>query len=276
MDSSKNIKTVVARKIQSGDPAADAADFLVREEPLEIQLAFGKNKNRRRESLAVTMRTPGDDEDLATGFLLTEAIVSRPSDLIGLKFLEENTLLAELSPALPFDFQRFRRNFFATSSCGICGRASVEGIQSVSCYFPLAGEPKLEAAFFFDLPEKLLAAQSAFNLTGGLHAAALFDPSGNLKFLREDVGRHNAVDKVIGAAVRSGEILPLKNWVLLVSGRAGFELAQKSVMVGLPVLAAVGAPSDLAVELAASSGLTLIGFLRERRFNIYSFSDRVV
>ncbi len=272
----KNIIQVISKKIQSNHPPTEQPDWLVQETPLDIRLAFGEGKNRRREPLVVTMRTPGNDENLALGFLLTEGIISRPDDLRGFRVLEENTLLAELAPTLPFDFQRFKRNFFSTSSCGLCGKASVDAIQTITCYHPLPNHPKLPETYFFSLPDKLRAAQPAFDLTGGLHAAALFDPAGNLKFLREDIGRHNAVDKVIGAAVAADEQLPLRDFVLLVSGRAGFELVQKSVMVGLPVLAAVGAASSLAVEMAESGGLTLIGFLRDARFNIYSFSERII
>ncbi len=247
------------------------ADRLVREEPLEIILASGGH----RETLAVTMRTPGDDFDLAAGFLFTEGIVSQRGHILSQKLVEENRLLVSLHPSQVVDFQKFKRNFYATSSCGICGKAALDAVQTVAYFRPKMGLPKVKREVIFGLPETLRAAQATFEATGGLHAAGLFDPSGKLLLLREDVGRHNAVDKVIGAMLLAGENFPLDNLILLVSGRAGFELVQKASMAGIPILAAVGAPSSLSAELAEASGMTLIGFLKNDRFNVYNGELRI-
>lgn len=251
------------------------ADELAREEPLEILLGAGAGALHRREPLAVTMRTPGDDFELVAGFLFTEGIVAAAADIASLRQVDENRVLATLRPTLSIDFQRFKRNFYATSSCGVCGKAALDAVHTVACFRPVAGQPHLAPAFFFDLPEKLRAAQTAFAATGGLHAAGLFDENGELLLLREDVGRHNAVDKLIGAALQRGFSMPFSRHVLMVSGRAGFELVQKASMAGLPILAAVGAPSSLSVELAEASGMTLLGFLRDGRFNAYAHGNRV-
>ena len=251
------------------------SDALVVEEPLEIRIGFGAGDERQRFSVAVTMRTPGEDEDLALGFLFTEGILTEFGQVLALKWLDENTLLVELQAGVAVDTGRLSRHLFASSSCGICGKASLDAVQVLSCYYPLPGQPVLEEGVLYALPEVLRQAQAAFDATGGLHAAGLFSPEGHLLLLREDVGRHNAVDKVIGAALRSAYHFPLREYVLLVSGRAGFELVQKAAMAGLPVLAAVGAPTSLSVQLAQESGITLVGFLRGQRFNVYSHPERV-
>lgn len=247
-------------------------DLLVEEEPLEILVGYGAP--RQRQSLSVTMRTPGQDVDLALGFLFTEGIIARPEQVVAEQQLDTNRLLLNLAADLPYDPSLRQRNFFASSSCGICGKASLEAVETLSCYYPRPGWPRLEAAMLTQLPRKLGAAQSLFQATGGIHAAALFDVQGGLRYVREDVGRHNAVDKVIGAALRAGD-LPLSNQLLLVSGRAGFELAQKAAMAGLPLLAAIGAPSAAAIAMAEQAGMTLVGFLRPDRFNIYCGVERL-
>jgi FdhD protein len=265
----------------SGDSVKTAPDRLAVEEPLEIRLAFGD----RVQNLAVTMRTPGNDADLALGFLFTEGIIAGAGDVKSAEdvFLpcsenKQNTILVTLNEGTVPNLRQAERNFYTTSSCGVCGKASIEAIRTVSAFgraMREAGKTMgIDPAFLLSLPERLAAAQELFAETGGLHAAALFDVEGQLLYVREDVGRHNAVDKLIGAALRESR-LPLERAVLLLSGRASFELVQKAAMAGISVIAAVGAPSSLAVSLAEEFGITLIGFLRNNRFNIYSGAHRL-
>jgi FdhD protein len=253
-------------------------DTLVAEEPLEIRVGPAGGAH---PPLAVTMRTPGDDLDLAVGFLLTEGIVADAADVVTAKLCagtdEPNTynvvnvtLAADIAPPSTDP----SRHFYTTSSCGICGKASIDAVRTRS-RFTVADDPApVAAATLAALPERLLAAQRIFARTGGLHAAGLFDTDGDLVALREDVGRHNAVDKVVGWAVREHR-LPLAGHVLLVSGRASFELVQKAWMAGVPVLAAVSAVSTLAVSLAEEAGMTLVGFLRGSTMNVYAGAHRV-
>jgi FdhD protein len=252
--------------------AARKDDFLAAEEPLEIRI--GENP------LSVTMRTPGHDVDLAAGFLFTEGLVQRREQIAALENVTSdddgkrgNVVRAELSSeALP-DFEKLRRHFFAASSCGICGKASIDAVRSRLLRTP---NPDFRVApkLLVSLPEALRSAQDVFERTGGLHAAALFDSGGKLLIVREDIGRHNAVDKVIGWALFNDRI-PLSDCVLLVSGRGGFEIIQKAIVAGIPVVASVSAPSSLAVQLARELRLTLIGFLRGNRFVVYAGEDRV-
>lgn len=258
------------------DGIQERDDTLVVEEPLEIRLAFGAGAARQRRSVAVTMRTPGDDADLAAGFLFTEGLIASADQVLAIKQLDDNTLLAELHPGVTVDLERLTRHLFTSSSCGVCGKASLEAVHTVACHYPTAGHPRVSRKVLYSLPDTLRKAQATFATTGGLHAAGLFDADGNLLLLREDVGRHNAVDKVIGAALRAGHTMPFRDYLLLVSGRAGFELVQKAAMAGLPLLAAVGAPSSLAVDLAKASGMTLVGFLRGERGNIYTGEERIL
>ena len=268
-------------RVERDKPLLSQVDMLAVEEPLEIQIAFGPPRARSRQSLAVTMRTPGQDFDLALGFLFTEGIIGRAADVSLMRYAgdqlsesaQENVLLVELRPGLDLDMQRLSRHFYTASSCGICGKASIEMVQTHTCFSLLPNEPRLSREVLFALPDTLAAQQAAFAHTGGIHAAGLFDAEGSLLLLREDVGRHNAVDKLVGAAL-SRSLVPLSRHILLVSGRAGFELVQKSLMAGVPVLAAVGAPSSLSVELAETYGMTLLGFLREGRFNVYAGKQR--
>ncbi|PWU13765.1 MAG: formate dehydrogenase accessory sulfurtransferase FdhD [Verrucomicrobia bacterium] len=245
------------------------SDQLAREEPLEIRV--------RGRSVAVTMRTPGHDDELAAGFLLTEGIIQKRSDIIeiapyGQSDVPENTLNVFLSPAIELDFERLTRHVFASSSCGICGKASIEAVRQ---RFPAADSSiNISAKLASQLPEKMRAAQSAFEQTGGLHAAAIFDADGNVVVLREDVGRHNAVDKVIGRGLLTGK-LPFDSHVLLVSGRASFEIVQKALAARIPIICAISAPSNLAVEFARENRQTLIGFLRGQTMNVYSGSERI-
>ena len=256
------------------DGIAEADDLLVSEEPLEIRLGHGPEHDRREIRLSVTMRTPGNDEELALGFLFTEGIITDGSQVIrvvpceNVKLEERgNVVRAELQPDVEIDPQRWQRNFYTTSSCGVCGKSSIDAVHT-QCTRAMAKAPPLDPAVITALPERMRSAQTVFKHTGGIHAAALFDDRGRTVLLREDVGRHNAVDKVVGAMLLNDVTADGK--ILLVSGRAGFELVQKCVMAGIPLMAAVGAPSSLAVDLAERSGLTLIGFLRGERFNIYT------
>lgn len=258
-------------------------DHLAKEDPLEIQVAYGPVRQRQRLSLAVTMRTPGQDFDLVYGFLFTEGLIQLRKDVLHMRYpgaqlsaeAQENSILVELHPDLVFDEKRLQRHFYTSSSCGVCGKASLEMVQQHSTFILPARQPLISFEQLLALPGLLLASQSLFNCTGGIHATGLFTPTGDLLYLREDVGRHNALDKVIGAALQKQEF-PLSNNILLVSGRAGFELVQKAVMAGIPIMAAVGAPSSLAVELAEAYGLTLIGFLREGGFNVYTGEERIL
>lgn len=265
----------------SGEEASEQPDLLAVEEPLEIRLGFGPSHDREQRSLSVTMRTPGHDEELALGFLLTEGIIEIPAQLLSLKHCTDagraeagNIIRAELRPEVTVDWVRLQRNFYTSSSCGVCGKASIEAVHAVACPVLPAPKPWLDAALLGQLPAQLRQHQAVFAHTGGLHAAALFDQTGRITLLREDVGRHNALDKLLGAAALRG-LWPLHRYGLLLSGRISFELVQKSLAAGLPTLVAVGAPSSLAVQLAESAGQTLVGFLREGRMNVYSGATRI-
>jgi FdhD protein len=256
--------------------AGHRADTLVAEEPLEIRL------NGR--PLAITMRTPGDDFALATGFLVSEGVVAAADEVTSVVYCAGatsegvntfNVVDVALAPGVPMPDITLERNVYTSSSCGLCGKASLDAVRTAT-RLPIAepGEPWLTPGLLAKLPDRLRAAQAVFDRTGGLHAAALFTAEGELLDVREDVGRHNAVDKLVGRALRNG-LLPLADRILMVSGRASFELAQKAVMAGIPVLAAVSAPSSLAVDLAAESGLTLVGFLRGSSMNVYAGESRI-
>ena len=247
-------------------------DYLAAEEPLEIRIGD--------EPISVTMRTPGDDLELAAGFLFTEGLVQRRDQIISLEMAQDdgtasagNVAVARIAPDVEVDTEKMRRNFFAASSCGICGKASIDSVRSRTLQ-PPSPDFRCAPELLLALPDALRTSQAVFGRTGGLHAAALFSASGELLVLREDIGRHNAVDKVIGWALRENRV-PLSNEILLVSGRGGFEIIQKAIVAGIPVVASVSAPSSLAVKLARELGLTLVGFLRERRFVIYAGEERI-
>ncbi|GAB3316242.1 formate dehydrogenase accessory sulfurtransferase FdhD [Larkinella ripae] len=269
-----SVAPVTIRKISQSAISLEQTDLLAVEEPLEIRLGFGPADDRQQRSVAVTMRTPGHDEELALGFLFTENILSHPAQVVSVRHCvsdaakKGNVLRVELQPEVVVDWQRLERHSYTASSCGICGKASIEAVQTV-CQTPLRPGFHLDPERIHALPEKLRQAQRAFAYTGGLHAAALFDETGQLLLVREDIGRHNALDKLIGAAFWQGW-LPLSRFGVLVSGRVAFELVQKCWMAGVPLLAAVGAPSSLAVELANEAGMTLLGFVRDNRFNSYA------
>jgi FdhD protein len=242
-------------------------DYLAAEEPLEIQIG--------RRTLVVTMRTPGNDEDLAAGFLLTEGIINDATSIGGISIPREKTNLVRvrLASGASVPASHFQRRFAANSSCGVCGKASIDSVRTRGVRALGAGF-KISTDVLCRLPELAAASQETFGRTGGLHAAALFDRAGAMLALREDIGRHNAVDKVIGWALRAGR-LPLTDCVMMVSGRGGFEIVQKAIVAGIPVVASVSAPSSLAVELARRMRLTLVGFLRGKRFVIYSGEERL-
>ena len=252
-------------------------ETLVVEEPLEIRV--------NGSPVTVTMRTPGSDVELAQGFLLTEGVIARRDDVLTVQYCRGaetadgtntyNVLDVTLHPDVPPPDTDVTRNFYTTSSCGVCGKASLEAVRLSSRYSPGDDPTSVATATLTAMPAQLRSAQKVFASTGGLHAAALFTTDGTLLAVREDIGRHNAVDKVIGWALETGHV-PLGGTVLLVSGRASFELTQKAVMAGIPVLAAVSAPSSLAVDLAGQSGLTLVAFLRGDSMNVYSRADRIV
>jgi FdhD protein len=275
-----------------------AHDILAVEEPLEIQLAFGRGDARRVKSISVTMRTPGHDCDLAVGFLMSEGVIRDPLDIVHvgpvsagnapaearkeagegnaiLKYRpEQNIVRVELDEYVNVSVANLERNFFTTSSCGICGKASLLALSSV-CPPRTTNRFMFAAQTLYSLPARLRNSQEVFERTGGLHAAGLFDASGRLVAGREDVGRHNAVDKLLGAEFLADRI-PLRDRLLMLSGRASFELLQKAIMAGIPVVASVGAPSSLAVQVAREFDVTLIGFLRESHCNVYHGAHRVI
>ncbi|MFA9212745.1 MAG: formate dehydrogenase accessory sulfurtransferase FdhD [Candidatus Methylacidiphilales bacterium] len=266
------------------DGQKTANDLLAVEEPLEIRIGFGPKENREQRNISVTMRTPGNDFELALGFLFTEGIIQNTNEIAQIKYCTElnsqqdnqNIVRVELHENITIDFSKLQRNFYTTSSCGVCGKASIDAIKTV-CNIETKNIPiTANQSIILELPNKLRAQQNVFEYTGGLHACALFDLQGNLEILREDVGRHNALDKLIGSLVGSKNGTDsFRNKILLLSGRASFELIQKAAMAGIQMICAVGAPSSLAVLTAQEFDITLIGFLRENRFNIYCNPGRI-
>jgi FdhD protein len=247
-------------------------DYLVGEEPLEIRIG--------EDAFNVTMRTPGHELELAAGFLFTEGLISCRSQIASLRFEASatqngaNRVRVDLAPGVTFNSEAVQRNFYSTSSCGVCGKASIDAVRVRRVAAPNTA-CAIDPEVLCRLPHKLYESQAAFIRTGATHAAGLFSTAGELLVLREDVGRHNAVDKAIGWAL-ANDLIPLRDAVLLVSGRGGFEIVQKALVAGLPILASVSAPSDLGVSLAREFGMTLVGFLRGRRFVIYSGAERLV
>jgi FdhD protein len=271
-------RVTARRRVQhvTADEAIARPETVVVEEPLEIRV--------NGEPVTVTMRTPGSDVELAQGFLLTEGVINRRADVLSARYCRGagpddlntyNVLDVSLAPDVAMPDFDVTRNFYTTSSCGVCGKASLDAVRMVSHHAPGDDPASVAAETLSALPGRLRDAQKVFASTGGLHGAALFDTDGTMLAVREDIGRHNAVDKVIGWALEHDRI-PLTSTVLLVSGRASFELTQKAVMAGIPVLAAVSAPSSLAVDLSSQSGLTLVAFLRGESMNVYTRPDRVV
>ena len=277
----------------TGRTSRQVQDSLAIEEPLEIQLGYGPAHSRRTKSISVTMRTPGNDFDLAAGFLMTEGVIHDANDIeqiahevshfsesrkdsqinVPLVGSKQNTVRVELAPDVPVSVANLERNFYTTSSCGICGKASLLALQTV-CPPRVTNRFRIDAQLLYGLPGRLRESQSVFDRTGGLHGAGLFDSDGHLLELKEDVGRHNAVDKLIGSEFLADRT-PLRDRLLLLSGRASFELLQKALMGGLPMVASVGAPSSLAVQVAKEFDIVLVGFLRDGHFNIYHGVDHI-
>ena len=281
---SDGIKLVTIEKF-SNENGIRQDDHLAVEEPLEIRVGFDANGKRIHKPVSITMRTPGNDFELAAGFLYTEGIISSASQIKSIKHcgpkLEagaKNTVRVDFEAGVSLDMKTLERNFYTTSSCGVCGKSSIEALS-----YGLESRAHLETAesitvspdMLKSLPARLAEVQTVFERTGGLHASALFDVNGNLAIVREDVGRHNALDKVIGEQFLQDK-LPLTSSILLLSGRISFELVQKALMASIPIIVAVGSPSSLAVELAEEYGMTLVGFVRENRFNIYCGKERIL
>ncbi|MGH2672226.1 MAG: formate dehydrogenase accessory sulfurtransferase FdhD [Actinomycetota bacterium] len=271
----RNVARVRALAVDAG-AKVERPDVLAAEEPMEIRV---EGEGQQAVPVAVTMRTPGNDFELAAGFLYTEGLISSREEVRRVSYCEDldpeeqhyNVVTVEL--ARSFDASVLRRNFFANSSCGICGKATLDDVE-VHCA-PIAPGPVVQGDAITAMPDTLRQAQRVFEQTGGLHAAGLFAPGGKLLALREDVGRHNAVDKIVGQGLLAGD-LPLSERVLQVSGRIGFEIVQKAARAGIPVITAVGAPSSLAVEAAERMAMTLVGFVREQRFNVYTHPERIL
>ncbi|CAN5790615.1 formate dehydrogenase accessory sulfurtransferase FdhD [soil metagenome] len=282
MKKESNFTEIPVYRVKNNCKVMVETDALAVEEPLEIRLGFIENGKATHKNISITMRTPGDDFELAAGFLFTEGIVKLAAQINrighcgvpGKDSNLRNTVRVDLRSDVIIDFKRLERHFYTSSSCGVCGKTSIEALQTGVCRLKETAKPIFTAETINRLPETLRTAQNVFDRTGGLHAAALFDSAGKMDSLREDVGRHNAVDKLVGTQFLAGKT-PVSDKLLLVSGRASFELVQKALMAGIPILAAVGAPSSLAVELAREYGMTLLGFVRDNRFNIYTGAERI-
>jgi FdhD protein len=269
-----SIKQVIVRRMD-GLSISEFSDILSVEEPLEIRIAYDAGMERTQKNISVTMRTPGNDLELAVGFLFTEGIISSKDDIKKVSQMN-NIVMVELAEGFVPSLMQSDRNFYTTSSCGVCGKDSIQSIRTVNSFCHLNKlRLNLSTSMLYRLPAKLREAQRGFAASGGLHASGLFSLEGELMLLREDVGRHNALDKLIGNALSEG-LMPLNQHVLLLSGRASFELIQKAAMAGISIVAAIGAPSSLAVELAKEFDMTLLGFLKENRFNIYNAGESVL
>lgn len=270
------------RKVKGTD-IAQTDDTLAAEEPLEIRIEYGPAGERQQKSISITMRTPGNDAELAAGFLFSEGIIGSKDEIDNISHLNygcqegngDNIIIAALAEGVQPDIARLERHFYTSSSCGVCGKASIGAIKTITSNTRAADHMQVPAALLYSLPVMLRDAQDIFGDTGGLHASAIFDIDGNIIILREDVGRHNALDKVLGYLLNN-QLQDAGNQILLLSGRASFELIQKAAMAGINIVAAVGAPSSLAVSLAKEFDITLIGFLRDQRFNIYSGERRII
>lgn len=258
------------------------ADSVAVEEPLEIRLGFTTPEGRAVRSISITMRTPGNDEALAAGFLFGESIIRERADIASIETCgppapdsgNHNVIRIELAASVTVDLDRLERHFYTTSSCGVCGKTSMDALKVVGIEALAGGDDAFSERLLVSVPDKLRAAQQTFDETGGLHAAGAFDRDGEFVVVMEDVGRHNAVDKVVGRLLLDDR-LPASDLALLVSGRASFELVQKTLVAGIPLIAAVSAPSSLAVDLAREFNITLVGFLRDRSFNVYAGSERL-
>ncbi len=267
-----SVTSIDLSKFSEGQESKQS-ELLAVEEPLEILIQFGPSDQRQQKALAITMRTPGQDIELATGFLYTEGIVKQPGDLVSIRHCQtaeqpQNTVKAILATDLEIDWEQLQRHFYISSSCGVCGKASIESVAVACPRESWATGPKIDNAVLGNIPEALRAMQSIFPFTGGVHAAALFDTKGHCLALKEDVGRHNALDKLVGYSWQQAN-LPWSDLLLVLSGRVSFELMQKALMAGARTVIAMGAPSNVAVDLAREFNVTLIGFLKKHSFNIY-------
>lgn len=277
----KGTKNISIHKI-ANNSITQKQDCIVEESPLQIIVAYGAANARKRETLSVTMRTPGDDFNMVTGFLFCESIIQQSTDILSIKYLgnpddetlQENIVLVELAAHVVFNIEDKKRNFLSAASCGFCGKTNADMIRQ-QLFFPISSNMQLHAEMLYQLPDLLNASQSLFTQTGGAHAVALINASGELIHISEDVGRHNAMDKLVGAQLKKKQ-LPLKDHLVLFSGRLSYELLQKSLMAGISMVCAIGAPSTLAVELAEDHGVTLIGFLKNNSFNIYCGTERII
>jgi FdhD protein len=258
-----------------------ADDLVVVEEPMEIRLGYGPMDQRIEESIAITMRTPGNDFELAVGFLFSEGIIHHKKDILSLKYCftenqkDKNIIRVELIPGLEIDLSKQKRNFFAHSGCGICGKASIEAVYNTINHQVIKSNIKLNIKSLLQIPVKTLKQQVNFNNTGGIHSASIFNSNNKMLAIKEDVGRHNAVDKILGHFLLS-ENQDLSDKILFLSGRMGFELVQKASMAHIPIVVSVGAPTSLSVKLGKELGMTLVGFTRENKFNIYCGEKRII
>lgn len=249
-------------------------DCISPESPLAIRITTGAEHQRKTYDLAVTMRSGGQDDDLALGYLFAEGIVGHAKQVTSIRLLDDKNLVMHLHPSVVFSPEQHQKNSYSNSACGLCSKTSLDQLDQTTCFFPTPGMPLVQPAILNKLSKSLYQEQSLFKLTGGMHAAALFDQKGQLLLSREDVGRHNALDKLLGCSLQKG-LMPWRDKIVFLSSRLSFELVQKAAMAGTPILAAIGAPSTLAIEMAEQSGMTLIGFLRDDRFNIYTYPERV-
>jgi len=285
----KGIKNIRIKRIEKNN-TSEKSDVVIQESPLQIIVACGEVNNRKKETLSVTMRTPGSDFEMVTGFLFCEGFIQSASDILSMRFignpvditLQENTMLVEIAAHVSFNIENKKRNFLSAASCGFCGKTNADMINQ-QAFIPLTNTFKINVECLYHLPELLNRSQNLFTQTGGAHAVALIalsnSPNGGeqatLIHVCEDVGRHNAMDKLVGTMLKK-KLLPLNNYMVLFSGRLSYELLQKSLMAGIPIVCAIGAPSSLAIEMAEDNGITLIGFLKNDSFNIYCGAERII
>ncbi len=284
VSTNSNVRDSKARmkisRVMPDSTVIEELDNLAIEEPLEIRIGHYENGKLKHRAISITMRTPGSDFELATGFLFTEGIIQRRNQIENIKYCGDakkpsNTVRVDLAPDTTLDFKKLERHFYTSSSCGVCGKSSLNALATGAQTIDSKDAFSVSESIIRMLPERLRNAQNVFDETGGLHAAGIFDQTGKLLELREDVGRHNALDKIIGTEFLKGSI-PLSKRILFLSGRSSFELVQKAVMAQIPIIAAVSAPSSLAVDAAIEFGVTLLGFVRDDKFNIYSNGDRII
>jgi len=277
----KGIKNIRIKRIEKNN-TSEKSDVVIQESPLQIIVAYGEVNNRKKETLSVTMRTPGSDFEMVTGFLFCEGFIQSASDILSMRFignpvditLQENTMLVEIAAHVSFNIENKKRNFLSAASCGFCGKTNADMINQ-QAFIPLTNTFKINVECLYHLPELLNRSQNLFTQTGGAHAVALINAEGNIIYTREDVGRHNAMDKLVGYMLKR-KLLPLNNYMVLFSGRLSYELLQKSLIAGIPIVCAIGAPSSLAIEMAEDNGITLIGFLKNDSFNIYCGAERII